>query len=130
MYNYSLGKLAATVGTVLNDKLYIVGGYDWHLAEYSDAVYLLQKKERIGASKSNNNNSKNAINSNKPKITSKTEFKWALQECRLLRGRSSHACISFCGQMWIAGNEYNLIFAYISILMYLLNSTLTMCISR
>lgn len=34
------GKLAATVGAVLHGKLYIVGGYVWHLAEYSDAVFV------------------------------------------------------------------------------------------
>ena len=119
------------VGTVLNEKLYIVGGYDWHLAEYSDTVYILQKKEKNtnnnsnnsninNNSNSNNNNStsqKNSTNSNnnnnnnnilknvsnKGKISPKTEFKWILQESRLLEGRSSHACVTFMGKIWIAG---------------------------
>ena len=117
------------VGTVLNEKLYIVGGYDWHLAEYSDTVYILQKKEKnINNNSNNTNNSNNSNNnsnnnnntsqknnannnnnnivknaSNKGKISPKTEFKWILQESRLLEGRSSHACVTFLGKIWIAG---------------------------
>jgi hypothetical protein len=121
----------------LNEKLYIIGGYDWHLAEYSDAVFLLQKKEKnvslknlnssIPISVTNNNNNNNStssmniksntnsntnnssnntnINSNNKsnKSVLKTEFKWILQESRLLQGRSSHACVSFEGKIWIAG---------------------------
>jgi hypothetical protein len=115
------GKVASVVGTVLNEKLYIVGGYDWHLAEYSDTVYILQKKEKnINNNSNNNNNSSNNntsqknntnlnINSimknisNKGKTSPKTEFKWILQESRLLEGRSSHACVTFLGKIWIAG---------------------------
>lgn len=113
----------------MNEKLYIIGGYDWHLAEYSDAVFLLQKKEKNVSSKNlnstipisiantNNNNVNNSVNmknntnsntnnssNNKSnKSVLKTEFKWILQESRLLQGRSSHACVSFEGKIWIAG---------------------------
>ena len=127
----------------MNEKLYIIGGYDWHLAEYSDAVFLLQKKEKNVSSKNlnsiipinvtnnnnnnvnnsvnmknnnnnnnNNNNTSNNTNTNASSNNSnnksnksvlKTEFKWILQESRLLQGRSSHACVSFEGKIWIAG---------------------------
>jgi hypothetical protein len=136
IYFILLGKVASVVGTVLNEKLYIVGGYDWHLAEYSDTVYILHKKEKNINNNSNNNNNNgnnnsssynNNINnnnnsntsqrnnanininniikniSNKGKPSSKTEFKWILQESRLLEGRSSHACVTFLGKIWIAG---------------------------
>ena len=98
----------------MNEKLYIVGGYDWHLAEYSDAVFLLQKKEKNVPSKNansplpnfngNGNGGNLKTNNNKSnKGGTKTEFKWILQESRLLQGRSSHACVSFAGKIWIAG---------------------------
>lgn len=140
------GKLAAAVGTVLNEKLYIIGGYDWHLAEYSDAVFLLQKKEKnissknlnsiipMSAANNNNNNNSSMIvkssnnstnvshnstnvghnsgNNKSNKSILKTEYKWILQESRLLQGRSSHACVSFEGKIWIAGKlkSFNLRF--------------------
>lgn len=130
----------------MNEKLYIIGGYDWHLAEYSDAVFLLQKKEKNVSSKNlnsiiplsltnmNSNNINNSVNmknntnsntNNSSASTSnnnsnnksnksvlKTEFKWILQESRLLQGRSSHACVSFEGKIWIAG-MIKLLFIYL-----------------
>ena len=134
----------------MNEKLYIIGGYDWHLAEYSDAVFLLQKKEKNVSSKNlnsiipinvtninnnnvnnsvnmknnnndNNNNTSNNTNTNASSNNSnnksnksvlKTEFKWILQESRLLQGRSSHACVSFEGKIWIAG-KIKLLFVHI-----------------
>ena len=100
----------------MNEKLYIIGGYDWHLAEYSDAVFLLQKKEKNIPSKNlnvnnstinNNNGNLKSTNNKSNKGGMKTEFKWILQECRLLQGRSSHACVSYSGKIWIAGQFHN-----------------------
>jgi Kelch motif len=69
------GKLAAVVGSILNDKIYITGGYDWHLAEYSDAVFVYDEVKND----------------------------WQVLDCRLRIGRSSHACIAFKGKLWVAG---------------------------
>ena len=41
------GKLAAVVGTNLNDQLYIIGGYDWHTTEYSDAMFILDLEQNL-----------------------------------------------------------------------------------
>ena len=72
------GKLAAVVGAVLDGKIYIVGGYDWHLATYSDAVYAMD-------------------------VDSSGLVIWELLKCRLRMGRSSHACVAFEGKLWVAG---------------------------
>ena len=72
------GKLAAVVGAIMDGKLYIVGGYDWHLATYSDAVYTMDVDETGLVA-------------------------WELLKCRLRMGRSSHACVAFQGKLWVAG---------------------------
>jgi hypothetical protein len=71
------GKLAAVVGAVLNGNVYIVGGYDWHLAKYSDAVFEMDVVEGL--------------------VT------WTQLDCRMRMGRSSHACVAFQNKLWVAG---------------------------
>ena len=72
------GKLAAVVGAVLNGKIYIVGGYDWHLAKYSDAVFEME-------------------------ASSDGDVSWTQLDCRMRMGRSSHACVAFQDKLWVAG---------------------------
>jgi len=69
------GKLAAVVGTSLNDKLYIIGGYDFHTTEYSDAMFTLDLERN----------------------------KWIEHDARLRAGRSSHAAVTFQNKIWVAG---------------------------
>ena len=67
-----------------------------------------------------NLNTKSSNNkSNKGGI--KTEFKWILQESRLLQGRSSHACVAFSGKIWIAGKILFLLCLFLYVLFYLLS---------
>ena len=69
------GKLAGVVGTNLNDQLYIIGGYDWHTTEYSDAMFTLDIQQN----------------------------KWVEHDARLRAGRSSHAAVTFQNKIWVAG---------------------------
>ena len=68
---------------VLDGKIYIVGGYDWYLATYSDAVYTMEVDETAADSSG--------------------LVAWELLKCRLRMGRSSHACVAFEGKLWVAG---------------------------
>jgi len=67
------GKIAAVVGTVLEDRLIVVGGYDWATYEYSDRMY-----EFVCSA-------------------------WVLLSARLRYGRSSHACVTFKRRIFVGG---------------------------
>lgn len=66
----------------------------------------------LNVKSSNNKSNKGGI---------KTEFKWILQESRLLQGRSSHACVAFSGKIWIAGKILFLLCLFLFVLFYLLS---------
>ena len=69
------GRLAAVVGAILHNKLYILGGYDWHSAEYSDKFFCYDE----------------------------VAVAWLQHPEYLRQGRSSHAAIAYRGKIWVAG---------------------------
>ena len=69
------GRLAAVVGAILDNKMYILGGYDWHSAEYSDKFFCYDE----------------------------TASRWVQHPEYLRQGRSSHAAVTYRGKIWVAG---------------------------
>lgn len=69
------GKLAAVVGTVLYERLLVMGGYDWATYEYSDRMYELDS----------------------------SNDSWLLLPARMRYARSSHAAVTYKGCIWVAG---------------------------
>jgi len=73
-------KLRSVGATVLNDKLYVIGGHDTFTEELSDMVFVL--------------NDENGQDS------------WSLLDARLLRPRSKHSSITFLDKIWVAGGSF------------------------
>lgn len=78
------GQLAGVVGCALKGNLYITGGYDWHLSQLSNRVFVTDDK-----------------------LLSSTDLSsdkcWKLLDARLNFRRSSHACAAYRGKIWVAG---------------------------
>ena len=82
------GKLAAVVGAVFNGKVYVIGGYDWHSCQCSDAVFVMDSGGGDGEEEGGVGGGR---------------VVWTQLDCRLRMGRSSHACVAFQGKLWVAG---------------------------